>query len=121
MHAERASSRFAESNARGAPVTTIQAVVFGIMLTLTPSIVVLAFLLWREGIGIAEDEEARSRDLYSSQAHRDNQQPLSTALHSAIAGRRSFDDLNLRVVDMHQHLAQVAHIEPVSQPGHFPK
>jgi hypothetical protein len=24
-------------------------------------------------------------------------------------------------VDMHQHLAQVAHIEPVSQPGHFPK
>jgi hypothetical protein len=49
------------------------------MLALTPSIVVLAFLLWREGIGIAEDEEARSRNLYSSQAHRDNQQqqPLS--------------------------------------------
>jgi hypothetical protein len=45
-------------------VTTIQAVGFGIMLALTPSIVVLAFLLWREGIGIAEDEEARSRDLY---------------------------------------------------------
>jgi hypothetical protein len=45
---------------------TIQAVFFGIMLVLTPSIVVLAFLFWREGIGIAEDEEARSRDLYSS-------------------------------------------------------
>jgi len=51
----------------GAPMTTIQAVFFGIMLALTPSIVVLAFLLWREGIGIAEDDEARSRDLYSSQ------------------------------------------------------
>jgi hypothetical protein len=63
-------------------MTTIQAVVFGIMLALTPSIVVLAFLLWREGIGIAEGDEARSRDLYSS---------------------------------------QVAHIEPLSQPGHFPK
>jgi hypothetical protein len=24
-------------------------------------------------------------------------------------------------VDMHQHQAQVAHVEPVSQPGHFPK
>jgi hypothetical protein len=24
-------------------------------------------------------------------------------------------------VDMPQHLAQVAHIEPVSQPGHFSK
>ena len=102
-------------------MTTIQAVVFGIMLALTPSIVVLAFLLWREGIGIAEDEEARSRDLYSSQAHRDNQQPSSMAPHSAIAGRRSFDDLNPRVVHMHQHLAQVAHIEPVPEPGHFPE
>ena len=50
----------------GASMTTIQAVFFGIMLALTPSIVVLAFLLWREGIGIAEDKEARSRDLYSS-------------------------------------------------------
>jgi hypothetical protein len=46
-------------------MTTIQAVFFGIMLALTPSIVLLAFLLWREGVGIAEDEEARSRDLYS--------------------------------------------------------
>jgi hypothetical protein len=47
-------------------MTTIQAVFFGIMLALTPGIVVLAFLLWREGIGIAKDQEARSRDLYSS-------------------------------------------------------
>ena len=62
MHAERVDSQ----SRAGASMTTIQAVFFGIMLALTPSIVVLAFLLWREGIGIAEDEKARSRDLYSS-------------------------------------------------------
>jgi hypothetical protein len=50
----------------GAPMTTIQAVFFGIMLALTPSMVVLALLLWREGIGLGEDKEAGSRDLYSS-------------------------------------------------------
>jgi hypothetical protein len=121
MHAERVSGLIRRVERAGAPMTTIQAVFLGIMLAMTPSIVVLAFLLWREGIGIAEDEAARSRDLYASQAHRDNQPPLSTALHRTIAGRRSFDDLNLRVVDMHQPLAQVAHIEPLSQPGHFPK
>ena len=64
MHAEGA---IVDSQTRGgAPMSTIQAVFFGIMLALTPSIVLLAFLLWREGVGIAEDEEARSRDLYSS-------------------------------------------------------
>jgi hypothetical protein len=47
-------------------MTTIQAVFFGIMLALTPSVVGLAFLLWREGIGLGEDKEAGSRDLYSS-------------------------------------------------------
>jgi hypothetical protein len=31
-------------------MTTIQAVFFGMMLALTPSLVLLAFLLWREGI-----------------------------------------------------------------------
>jgi hypothetical protein len=39
---------------RGAPMTTIQAVFFGVMLALTPSLVLLAFLLWREGIGVRE-------------------------------------------------------------------
>jgi hypothetical protein len=39
----------------GTPMTTIQAVVFGVMLALTPSMLVLAFLLWREGIGLADD------------------------------------------------------------------
>ena len=39
----------------GTPMTTIQAVVFGVMLALTPSMLVLAFLLWREGIGFADD------------------------------------------------------------------
>jgi hypothetical protein len=36
-------------------MTTIQAVFFGMMLALTPSMLVLAFLLWREGIGLADD------------------------------------------------------------------
>jgi len=35
-------------------MTTIQAVFFGVMLALTPSVVLLAFLLWREGIGVRE-------------------------------------------------------------------
>jgi hypothetical protein len=47
-------------------MTTIQAVFFGITLAMTPSIIALAFLLWREGVGVREDEAARSRDLYSS-------------------------------------------------------
>jgi hypothetical protein len=33
-------------------MTTIQAVFFGMMLALTPSLVLFAFLLWREGIGV---------------------------------------------------------------------
>ena len=33
-------------------MTTLQAVFLGMMLSWTPSIVLLAFLLWREGIGI---------------------------------------------------------------------
>jgi hypothetical protein len=37
-------------------MTTIQAVLFGVMLALTPSLLVLAFLLWREGIGLAGDK-----------------------------------------------------------------
>jgi hypothetical protein len=36
----------------GAPMTTIRAVFLGVMLALTPSVVWLAFLLWREGIGV---------------------------------------------------------------------
>jgi hypothetical protein len=39
----------------GPTMTTIQAVFFGVMLALTPSMLVLAFLLWREGIGLADD------------------------------------------------------------------
>ena len=38
----------------GAPMTTIQAVLLGIMLALTPSLVVLAFLLWRDEIGLPQ-------------------------------------------------------------------
>jgi hypothetical protein len=35
-------------------MTTIQAVFFGIMLAWTPSLVLLAFLLWRDGIGLRQ-------------------------------------------------------------------
>jgi hypothetical protein len=45
------------SGTGGAPMTTIQAVVFGVMLALTPSFVLLAFLLWREGIGLRSNSE----------------------------------------------------------------
>jgi hypothetical protein len=45
----------AKSNALGPLMTTIQAVCLGVMLALTPSMLVLAFLLWREGIGLADD------------------------------------------------------------------
>jgi hypothetical protein len=57
MHAERATMRVVDSQSverGGAPMTTIQAVWFGVMLALTPSLVLLAFLLWQEGIGLRE-------------------------------------------------------------------
>ncbi|HTG05154.1 MAG TPA: hypothetical protein VK635_13990 [Bradyrhizobium sp.] len=44
-------------NGWGAPMTTIQAVVFGVMLASTPSLVLLAFLLWREGGGLRSNSE----------------------------------------------------------------
>jgi hypothetical protein len=48
-----------ESKAWGeAPMTTIQAVFLGIMLALTPSLVLLAFLIWREGIGLRSESDA---------------------------------------------------------------
>ena len=40
-------------------MTTIQAVLFGMMLAWTPSLVLLTFLLWREGIGLRSDDDAR--------------------------------------------------------------
>jgi hypothetical protein len=38
-------------------MSTLQAVIFGMMLSWTPSIVLLAFLLWRERIGLPEEPE----------------------------------------------------------------
>jgi hypothetical protein len=35
---------------------TVQAVIFGMLLALTPSLVLLGILLWREGIGFHMDE-----------------------------------------------------------------
>jgi hypothetical protein len=49
----------------GTPMTTIQAVLLGMMLALTPSMLVLAFLLWRERIGIDDD-----RPNYETYFHR---------------------------------------------------
>jgi hypothetical protein len=49
----------------GTPMTTFQAVMLGVMLTLTPSLVLLAFLIWREGIGLAgQERDGRTRSLH---------------------------------------------------------
>jgi hypothetical protein len=36
------------------PMTTLQAILLGMMLSWTPSVVLLAFLLWQDGIGLEE-------------------------------------------------------------------
>jgi hypothetical protein len=51
MHAQR-EQQIRRVERVGAPMTTIQAIFFGVMLALTPSLVLLAFLLWREEIGV---------------------------------------------------------------------
>ena len=43
----------------GTLMTTIQAVMLGVMLALTPSLVLLAFLVWREGIGVIDEDSDR--------------------------------------------------------------
>jgi hypothetical protein len=40
---------------------TIQAIVFGALLALTPSLALLGFLLWRERVGFRIDEGAYRR------------------------------------------------------------
>jgi hypothetical protein len=42
-------------------VTTVQAVIFGMMLSWTPSMVLLAYCLWKERIGL--DEPMPRRDV----------------------------------------------------------
>ena len=44
-------------------MTTLQAVFLGMMLSWTPSVVLLAFLLWRDGIGLKEGGD-RPHDTY---------------------------------------------------------
>lgn len=45
-------------------MTTIQAVFLGGMIILTPSLVLLAYLIWREGIGLGDDgKQNRSNNL----------------------------------------------------------
>jgi hypothetical protein len=45
-----------EKSTRGDAMTTFQAVMLGVMLALTPSLAVLALLIWRDGIGLAEKD-----------------------------------------------------------------
>jgi hypothetical protein len=42
-------------------MTTLQAVFLGMMLALTPSVALLAILLWRDGIGMRSDRDSGSR------------------------------------------------------------
>jgi hypothetical protein len=37
-------------------MTTVRAVMLGVMLALTPSFALLAILIWRHGIGVAEED-----------------------------------------------------------------
>ena len=64
-------------------MSTLQAVIFGMMLSWTPSVVLLAWLLWREGIfeESAHKENAQRQSLYSDFERRDycfdaSQRPL---------------------------------------------
>jgi hypothetical protein len=36
-------------------MTTLQAILLGMMLSWTPGMALLAFLLWQDGIGVGED------------------------------------------------------------------
>jgi hypothetical protein len=56
-------------------VATIQAVVFWIMLALTPSMVLVAVLLCRERTGLSNNEISELRDPYSSQKLEFDDQP----------------------------------------------
>jgi len=42
-------------------MTTLQAVFLGMMLALTPSLALLAFVLWRDGVGLRSDRDSGSR------------------------------------------------------------
>ena len=55
IRVERSGTRYSDLT-RGAAMTTIQAVILGMMLVLTPSLILLAVLVWREGIGLTVDE-----------------------------------------------------------------
>jgi hypothetical protein len=61
MVAERRLRRTGSGSPRqikrvGTLMPTIQAIMFGVLLALTPSLVLLAILLWRERVGFGIDE-----------------------------------------------------------------
>jgi hypothetical protein len=55
-----------ESDAWGTPMSTVQAIILGMVLAWTPIIILLAFLIWREGNGLGADRTARLRSLFAS-------------------------------------------------------
>jgi len=53
-----------QSRTRGDAMTTIQAFFFGVMVAWTPSVVLLAFFLWRDGIGVRNNSEFGDQPTY---------------------------------------------------------
>jgi hypothetical protein len=62
---------------KGDNVTTLQAVIFGMMLSWTPSMVLLAYCLWKEKIGIEEMTPRRDLTQNSDLQIKDNLRSLS--------------------------------------------
>jgi hypothetical protein len=65
-------------------MTVIKAIIFGMMLVWMPSLILLAYLLWREGVGLgADNRDARLRSLFLSHGlELDDQPPNPDAQHS---------------------------------------
>jgi hypothetical protein len=93
-------------------MTTIKVIFFGMMLAWMPSLILLAYLLWREGVGHRNDRGDRLRSLFlshglefedhppNSDAHRSNPTIRCEHLESVhipeFAQRRLIASKNLR-------------------------
>jgi hypothetical protein len=66
-------------------MTTFQAIMFGVMLALTPSLVALAFFLWREWMIARNEDAGRCRPV----SDYDRLQPILTKINqgSSVNGR----------------------------------
>ena len=56
-------------------MTTIKVIFFGMMLVWMPSLILLAYLLWREGVGHRTDRGDRLRSLFLSHGLEFEDQP----------------------------------------------